>query len=74
MTARPFESRLASDDDIAERRRPTRLCAHAIETEAVADPDTGLLDRFERRIRTQIGPDTRLSRDSWTLEPQVPAP
>ena len=46
----------------------------AIETEAVADPDTGLLDQFERRIITQIGPDTRLSRDSWTLEPQVPAP
>ena len=45
----------------------------AIETEAVADPDTGLLDQFERRIITQIGPDTRLSRDSWTLEPRVPA-
>lgn len=46
----------------------------AIETEALADPDTGLLERFERRIRTQIGPETRLSRDSWTLEPEVSAP
>ena len=45
-----------------------------IETEAAADPHSGLLDRFERRILTQIGPDTRLSRDRWTLEAEAAAP
>ena len=44
-----------------------------IETEAAADPHTGLLERFERRIVTRIGSDTRLSRDRWTLEPETPA-
>ena len=46
----------------------------AIETEAAADPHTGLLDRIERRIFTQIGSDTRLLRDRWSLETEVPVP
>ena len=46
----------------------------AIETEAAADPHTGLLDRIERRIFTEIGSDTRLSRDRWSLETEVPVP
>ena len=45
-----------------------------IETEAAADPHSGLLDRFERRILTQIGPDARLSRDRWTLEAEAATP
>ncbi|MCH2487383.1 MAG: hypothetical protein MK010_06545, partial [Erythrobacter sp.] len=50
---------------------PARI---VIETEAETHQDTGLLASLERRITTEIGTDSRLSRDVWTLEPDPVTP
>ncbi len=48
--------------------------AVTVTTEARASAGSGLLEMFERTVATEAGGQLRITRETWTLEPETPRP